>query len=153
MDDRYQSFTVMILKIHRCIQKIKVEETAEYNLKGTHVSCLYYLYKETELTETELCDICQEDKSYLSHSLRYLEANGYIFCDSAAKKRYNAPLTLTQKGKELGAFIAQKIDSVFEPASKGITEEERSVLYRCLSRISQNLDNICKKYNQPEKAK
>ena len=81
MDDRYQSFTVMILKIHRCIQKIKVEETAEYNLKGTHVSCLYYLYKETELTATELCDICQEDKSYLSHSLRYLEANGYIFCD------------------------------------------------------------------------
>lgn len=151
MDDRYQNFTVMILKIHRAIQKIKVEETAEYSLKGTHVSCLYYLYKKTALTATELCEICQEDKSYISHSLRYLETNGYISCNSAAKKRYNTPLSLTDKGKKVGAFISEKIDSVFEPAGEGMTDEERGVLYRCLDRISRNLDRFCGKYEKKEK--
>lgn len=147
MYDRFQNFTVMILKIHRCIQKIKTAEIAEFNLKSSHVSCLYYLYKENTLTATELCEICLEDKSYISHSLRYLEANGYISCDSEAKKRYNAPFYLTEKGRELGAYIAEKIDTVLEPASDGMTEEDRVTLYRCLGQISGNLEKICEKYN------
>lgn len=148
MYTRFKNFTVLILKIHRCIQKIKIEEIAKYNLKSSHVSCLYYLYKENTLTATELCDICQEDKSYISHSLKYLEANGYISCDSTVKKRYNAPLTLTETGKELGALIAEKVDSVFVPASEGLTDEERATLYRCLTKISDNLEKICKNYEK-----
>lgn len=146
MYERFKNFTVLILKIHRAIQKIKTEEIAEYHLKSSHVSCLYYLYKENTLTATELCEICQEDKSYISHSLRYLEENGYISCDSTARKRYNAPLNLTERGKELGAYIAQKIDSVLEPAGEGLTDEDRVCLYRYLTQISDNLDKICRQY-------
>ncbi|MBQ7336771.1 MAG: winged helix-turn-helix transcriptional regulator [Clostridia bacterium] len=148
MYDRYKNFTVMILKIQRAIQKIKSEEMGEFNLKIPHVSCIYYLYKEESLTATELCDICQEDKSYISHALKYLEENGYIFCESTAKKRYNAPFSLTEKGKELGVCVANKIDAVLEPAGIGMTEEERTVLYRCLARICENLDQICEKYDE-----
>lgn len=147
MYDRYKNFTVLVLKIHRCIQKIKTEEIAGYNLKSQHVSCLYYIYKEDSLTATELCEICQEDKSYISHSLRFLETNGYISCDSTAKKRYNAPFSLTEKGKEVGRFIADKIDSVLEPVSYGISEEDRTTMYRCLESISNNLERACEKYN------
>lgn len=148
MYDRYKSFTVMILRIQRAIQKIKSEEMAEFNLKIPHVSCIYYLYKEDSLTATELCDICGEDKSYISHSLKYLEENEYILCKSNAKKRYNAPFYLTEKGRELGFYVANKIDAVLEPAGEGMTDEEREVFYRCLNLIGANLEQVCKKYDK-----
>lgn len=149
MYERYKEFTTLILKLHRCIQKIKSEEISEYNLKSSHVSSLYYLYKEHALTLTELSELCQEDKSHLARSMRTLEANGYIACSSTAKKRYNAPLYLTEKGKEVGAYVAKKIDAVLEPVSDGVTDEDRSVLYRSLTQISRNLEQICLKYAKP----
>lgn len=150
MYDRYKNFTVMILKLHRCIQKIKSEEISEFNLKSSHVSCLYYLYKEDAMTLTELSELCQEDKSYLARSLRGLEEDGYIVCESTAKKRYNALLHLTEKGREVGEFVAKKIDTVLEPASDGVSEEDRNVLYRSLAQITENLEKICKKYTREQ---
>ncbi|MBQ9734478.1 MAG: winged helix-turn-helix transcriptional regulator [Clostridia bacterium] len=146
MYERFKSFTVLVLNINRAIHRIKTEEVAEFNLKGQHVSCLYYLYKEKALTAKELCDICYEDKSYISHSIKYLETNGFIECLQDAKKRYKATLTLTEKGKMTAEKIAKKVDEVFIPASDGLAEQDRAVLYKSLSIINDNLQKICNKY-------
>ncbi len=148
MYERFKAFTVLILKINRCIHKIKTEEMIEFNLKSTHVSCLYYLYREQALTAKELRDICEEDKSYISHSIRYLEENGYIRCDSNAKKRYNATFSLTERGTEIAARIAHKVDAVMTSIGAGLSEEERDTLYKCLNRISDNMQDICARYDQ-----
>ena len=44
MNERFETFTVMINRISRNIRKIKNQEMAEYNLRSSHISCLYYLY-------------------------------------------------------------------------------------------------------------
>lgn len=146
MQERFKTFTVLITKINRSIHKIKTEEMAEFNLKSPHVSCLYYLYKAEALTAKELCDICAEDKAALSRSIDYLETNGFIECNSNAKKRYKALLMLTEKGKEIAKRIAQKIDNILEQASASITEESRKVMYQSLETINENLNKICEKY-------
>ena len=120
---------------------------AEFDLKAPHVSCLYYLYKKGPLTATELCDICHEDKSYISHSLKSLEADGYVQCDSSAKKRYNAPLFLTENGRELCGRMVTKIDRVLEAAGLDLDDEDRKVFYSSLLKISNNLEAFCEKYN------
>ena len=148
MYERFKNFTVLIMKINRSIHKIKTEEMAEFNLKSPHVSCLYYLYKEGALTAKELCDVCEEDKASLSRSLDYLESNGYVSCASSAKKRYKAPLTLTEKGREVGAQIAEKVDRVLDPASMGLSEEHRAIMYESLALVCENLEKICKKYGE-----
>lgn len=148
MQKRFETFTVLISKIARSIRKIKTEEMAEYNLKSPHVSCLYHLYKAGELTAKELCDLCEEDKAAISRSIEYLEKGGYIVCRSTAKKRYRAPFTLTERGLAVGEHIAKKIDTVLEEASAGMREEEREILYKSLSLISDNLQKICKKYGE-----
>lgn len=150
MQERFKTFTGLISKISRSIRKIKTEEMDKYNLKSTHVSCLYYLYKEKSLTAKQLCDICGEDKAALSRSIVYLEENEYIYCDSNLKKRYNSAFKLTEKGKEIAKCIAEKIDSILDLVSAGLAEEKRFVLYESLSHISDNLDNICKKYEKKE---
>ncbi|MBO5955066.1 MAG: winged helix-turn-helix transcriptional regulator [Clostridia bacterium] len=146
MKERFRTFTVLITKISRCIRKIKTEEMDELNLKSPHVSSLYYLYKMGDMPAKELCDICKEDKAAMSRSISDLEMNGYLKCESTAKKRYNSALTLTEKGEEIGKYIADKIDSVLNLASEGLTEEKRAILYEGLELISNNLEKFCEKY-------
>lgn len=146
MEKRFQNFTVLVTKINRSIHKIKAEEMSVFGLKSPHVSCLYYLYRFGALTAKELCDVCAEDKAAISRSIDFLESNGYILCNDNAKKRYRSALELTEKGREVGLHIAQKIESIVDQASQGICEQDRAVLYQSLSIICDNLENICKKY-------
>lgn len=146
MKDRYEVFTTQIAKLSRCIRRIKSEEMAEFHLKSPHVSCLYYLHKQKEMTAKELCDICDEDKAAVSRSIDYLEKNGYISCDSKTEKRYKSPLYLTELGEKIAKKIAEKIDGILDKASEGLSEENRKIFYSSLFLISENLQRICDKY-------
>ncbi|MBQ4354444.1 MAG: transcriptional regulator [Clostridia bacterium] len=148
MEERFKTFTVLIAGINRCIRRIKTEEMAELGLKSPHVSCLYYLYKTDSLTATELCDICEEDKANISRSIRHLEENGYIVCNAKTAKRYQSPLELTEKGREVGKIVAGKIDRILEEASEGLSEADRITLYRSLTLIHDNLRKICSDYGE-----
>lgn len=142
MKDRFETFTVLISKISRNIRKIKNQEMADYDLRSPHVSCLYYLYSSNGLTATDLCELCEEDKATISRSLGYLENNSYLTCESKSAKRYKTPLLLTEKGKEAGKRIADKIGLVLSQISTALTEEERIAFYRSLSIISNRLEDI-----------
>lgn len=142
MEARFETFTTLITKIYRNIRKIKNQEMSKYNLKGTHVSCLYYLYSAEGLTAKELCEKCEEDKATISRSLDYLETNGYLTCKSKSSKKYKTPIMLSEKGMDIGKEIADKINRVLKKAGVGLTEDERSSFYRSLATISNNLDVI-----------
>ncbi|MBQ7879979.1 MAG: transcriptional regulator [Clostridia bacterium] len=146
MQERFENFTVLITKINRLIHKIKAEEMTEFDLKSPHVSCLYYLFKAERLTASELKDVCAEDKASISRSVEFLERNGYIECRSDAKKRYNAELTLTEKGKEVGRAIAKKIDAVLLCTAEEISENERKIMYKSLRVVLESLEKYCAKY-------
>lgn len=146
MLERYETFTVLIAKLSKCIRKIKSEEMSEYNLKNSHVSCLYYLYKMEALTATKLCEICGEDKASISRAIDFLEENGYINCSSTAKKRYNSVLILTEKGQQIASKIAEKIDKILEKVIIGLNNDDRVIMYKSLNLISNNLESFCKKY-------
>lgn len=144
MVERYEAFTVLITKINRSIRRIKNQEMAKYNLRNSHVSCLYYLYIGKDLTATDLCERCEEDKATISRALDYLETNGYIAQRSKSEKRYKTPLVLTEKGRVAGKRIAQKIEQLFIEVSKDVCETEREALYRNLSAISKGLERRLK---------
>ena len=150
MKDRFETFTVLIAKISRNIKKIKNHGMAAYDLRSSHISCLYYLYSSDGLTATELCEKCEEDKATISRSLEYLEKNGYITCESKLVKRYKSPLVLTEKGRDAGKKITDKIDLTFDEISAGLTEEERGVLYRSLSIVSDGLEAVVKQFDEKE---
>ena len=145
--ERFKTFTVLIAKINRSIRRIKNEEMAEFGLKSPHVSCLYYLYKENGLTAKELSDICDEDKAAISRSIVQLEAEGYITCAKDGKKRYRAPLILTERGKEIAEKLAVKIDGILDFAAEALDAGERESFYSQLSRVSDILQKFCEKYN------
>ena len=147
MIERFETFTVLIAKINRNIRKIKNQEMEEYQLKSTHISCLYYLYTQEGLTATELCEKCEEDKATISRAIDYLEKNNYLTCEAKNAKRYKTPFILTEKGLEAGKKISEKIDQVLEEVGMGLTEEERTAFYRSLTIISDGLEQISNKYH------
>lgn len=146
MKERFETFTVLINRISRNIRKIKNQEMAEYGLRSTHISCLYYMFTNEGITATDLCERCEEDKATISRTVDYLETNGYLTCESKSAKRYKSPLVLTEKGLEVAKKIAYKIDSVLAEISVGLTEEKRVAFYHSLSVISESLDKVAKKY-------
>ena len=146
MEERFETFTVLVTKLSRAIRRIKTEEMAEFDLKSPHVSCLYYLYKENKLTAKELCDLSSEDKAALSRSIEYLEEGGYVSCEDEVGKRYKSPLTLTEKGREIGGKLAEKIDRVLSLAGEGVPEEHRLIMYKSLTLICQNLEKMTEEY-------
>ena len=148
MQQRYETFTVLINRISRNVRKIKNQEMAEYDLRSVHISCLYHLYLSDGLTATELCERCEEDKATISRGLDYLEQRGYLTCASKSQKRYKSPLTLTDKGAEVGKKIADKIDGVLEQISDGLTEEERVAFYRSLAIVSNSLDAVARLWKE-----
>ena len=144
MTDRFETFTTLITRISRNIRKIKNQEMADYELRSSHTSCLYYLYLCGELTATDLCERCEDDKATISRALDFLEQNGYITCLSESTKRYKTPLVLTEKGKQAGKIISAKIDGVLRTLDERLSEEERTTFYRCLAIISDSLDAVSK---------
>ena len=144
MQERFETFTVLINRISRNIRKIKNQEMAEYNLRSAHVSCLYYLYVHNGATATDLCERCEEDKATISRALDYLETNGFLTCESKSAKRYKSPLILTDKGNEAGKKIADKISGVLDAVSDCLTEEERIAFYHSLTIISESLELLTK---------
>lgn len=149
--ERFKTFTVLIAKINRSIRKIKNEEMAEFGLKSPHVSCLYYLYKEDGLTAKELSDICDEDKAAVSRSILALEKLGYLCCESESKKRYKAPLSLTEEGRRVAERLANKIDSVLDFVGNAIPEDERVRFYENLNSVCEDLQKFCQKYDNSER--
>ena len=140
MNERFETFTVLIAKISRNIKKIKNQEMLEYGLRSVHVTCLYYLYSSESLTATDLCELCEEDKATISRGLEFLEENGYIVCETQSGKRYKSALLLTEKGMDVGKNITDKINFVLNEVCTDLSEDERVEFYRCLKVISDSLE-------------
>lgn len=119
MEERFEAFTVLISRISRSIPRIKSEEMAEFQLKGPHVSCLYYLSLADGLTAAALCERCDEDKAAVSRSLDYLEKGGYITCESGAGRRYRTPLHLTERARRSAGPSTKKSSALWRGPAGG----------------------------------
>lgn len=145
--ERYRYFTALITKINRNIKRIKSEEMSEFELKGPHVSCLYYLYTTGGTTASEICEMSEDDKATISRSIDYLEEIGLVNESGTDTKKYNVTLSLTEKGLEVAGKIAQKIERILDIAGTQIKDKKRKVMYECLMSINENLENIVKGYD------
>ncbi len=145
MNERFETFTILINRISRNIRRIQNREMAAYHLRSAHISCLYYLYTMGSMTASKLCEQCEEDKATVSRALDHLEKNGYLTCETQNAKRYKSPLVLTEKGMEAGRYMTEKLYEVLAESDSGMTVEELTAFYKSLSVISSNLETIAKR--------
>ena len=153
MEQRYTTFSLLLINISRCVQKIKNVEMAALGLKGKQVQCLFGLYNCAEgASLTKLGEMCGEDKGMMSRTVKELAAEGLVYVDAKRERKYKNPIRLTKKGEHIAQIVAEKISAILEEGSLGISDEERVRLYRSLGLISENLGKICKKYDQKQES-
>lgn len=137
MKDRFEAFITGVTVCYKYIQRIKSMEMTELGLKGTHVTCLFYLNNHPEgLTAAQLCGLCAEDKASVSRTVADLRARGYI---APSEKHYRAPLKLTQEGRKAAKQMEPLIERWVLSGGDGLTEEQRKTFYQSLALIGDNL--------------
>lgn len=134
-------FTQTIQKLNRIVSKIKNMEMKNYNLKGTHIMCLYYLglYKDG-LTTTQIVKKCDEDKAAVSRALAFLQENEYVYTTKDEDSGYNYLYFLTKAGKTITDEINVKINKALDKGGEGLTDEKRNLFYESLCLIQSNLE-------------
>ena len=142
MQDRFKTFTGLVSRVSRCIKKLKSDKMTEFNLKGPHVYCIYYLYVYGSMTASRLCEFCHDDKALLSRSMDFLEENGYITRDFGSK-RYRSKIKLTPKGIIVGERMVEIVNEILDEASQGLNEESRAIMYESLELVCNNLEKMC----------
>ena len=145
MENRFENFTVAILKLNKLIQKIKLYEMRDYGLKAIHVMCVYYLRTRGELTASELSKLTLEDKAAISRAISFLNEKGFVNYDS---NKYNAPIKLTGEGNKVSEYINRRADSAVNAGGGFLTEEERINFYSALELIAENLKNYYENLNK-----
>ena len=147
MEQRYATFSSLLINISRCVQKIKNIEMAALGLKGKQVQCLFGLYNCAEgVSLTRLGEMCGEDKGMMSRTVKELVGEGLVYVDAEHGRKYKNPVRLTEKGERIAGIVAEKISAILEEGGAGISDGERAQLYRSLGIISENLTEICNKY-------
>ena len=153
--ERFETFVLLIDAIHKSINKVKNEITADCGVKSVHTMWLYELLIHPKgLTATELAAKSRIDRSLVSREIRELERGGYIASDSVSGKRsYNSRITLTDKGKILAKKISESAYTVQQSVSKDISAEELRSFYTVLEKIHENLKNEINAKGADDKSK
>ncbi len=137
MEKIFENFTVTVMKINKLVNKIKVHEMKEYGLKAVHVMCIYYLNENPQgLKASELVKLTLEDKAAISRGLALLRDKGYVSYDP---DKFSAVIKLTDAGKKLADFIADKSEKAVNECMVVFSEEERLQFYKSLHCIADNL--------------
>ena len=140
MIERFEQFTTTITQIYKNLQKVKMQEMADLDLRGTHVMCLFQLNRHKDgLTVTQLSTLCGEDKAATSRTVSELIQKELVTTDPS--KKYRAPIMLTEKGQEAANHVDKMAAQAVQTCGQGLTDEERESFYRSLSIISDNLKN------------
>lgn len=149
MEQRYTTFSLLLINITRCVQRIKNVEMAALGLKGKQVQCLFGLYNCPDGESlTKLGQMCGEDKGMMSRTVKELIEEGLVYVETGHGRKYKNPIRLTPQGEHIAGFVAEKISAILEEVSEGISDDERAKLYRSLGAISENLTKICKNYDR-----
>ena len=140
---RFEQFCASVSGLYRCIQQIERDEMEKYGLKGAHAQYLVALHGRTDgMTAAQLAFACDRDKAAVSRSVAEMEAKGLLRREAAGDSAYRARLRLTEAGRAAARYVCEKAQAAVEIAGRGISDEERAVLYAALAKIAANLQKL-----------
>ncbi len=143
MIDNFEKFSFAISELHRYLNKITTDEMERYGLKGPHAIYLFVLYRYDEgITGAELSELCFKNKADVSRAMGSFEKKGLIVKRGGEKNSYRAHIMLTENGKRITEALRERASVLVDHIGKGLTEENRNILYETLGLIASNMRNM-----------
>jgi len=146
MEGRYDRFTTMIAALYQNIQKVKMLEMENFDLRTIHATCLHHFSQHPSgLTLKELTELCEVDKAAMSRCVAELQEKGLVHSDDVSTKKYNRAWKLTDRGEDVAEETNQKIDEAVNYVGSFLREPDRAQFYLWLTQITGNLEEYVQK--------
>lgn len=87
----------------------------------------------------------------VANSLKKLEKDGYITRTTDNGDTRCNRIAITEKGRSILDESKTLFEAVDEKMLEGLNENERTLLFSCLSRMKQNLASICEENKEDER--
>ena len=143
--ERFEQFSYLIFEISRYWHKLASEEMERHGLKGQHSVYLMALERNPGgVTAPQLCEICRKDKADISRSMAIMERMGLVTRESIHQNLYRSVFKLTESGMALADQVRKRATLAVKLAGKDLTEDARSIVYKSLDLIANNLRDLSK---------
>lgn len=144
--ERFMRFVNLIDGVHKNVQKLRLDNAAEFGMKSVHIFWVYELALHPEgLSATELAAKTNIDRSLISREISALESKGFIHIDKQSGKRtYNSKLTLTDSGKAAAEKIKNLAIKFQNIANNNVSQDELIIFYSVLEKLYNNFEGMNK---------
>ncbi|KGP72108.1 MarR family winged helix-turn-helix transcriptional regulator [Pontibacillus yanchengensis] len=111
-----------------------------YNLAPEQNLIMMLLWEEDGLTQNQLAQKLNKDKTNVARMASNLEKKGFITRSLSIEDRRSLKLYLTEEGKQLGEKVIPIAEEFNDVVCNGITNEELMELERILNKMNKNVD-------------
>ena len=144
MIQRFEQFSYAISSIYRHILKLEKEEMEKHGYRASYALYLSVMSRyPLGITATRLGELCDRDKAGISRVINEMEEKGLVRRECYKDNFYRAKLILTPEGRKAALYVRQRAEIAVAEAGKGLSDEDRKILYSCLETIESNLRQIC----------
>lgn len=123
--------------ISRCGRRYRTEQFAPLGLKSCHGGYLLEICQQPGISQEELTDKIQVNKSNIARQVAVLEEGGFITRTACGKDKRVLRLHPTEKALAVLPQIQQTLRSWEQTLTADFTPEERNTLYALLSRMQE----------------
>lgn len=132
----------LISKIREKVNKRLIKEMEGHGIAGivtSHGDILYALNQRSRMTMAEIASVIGKDKSTVTALVEKLVRLEYVAKERDTTDTRIIYVTLTPKGEALKPVFNQISQEILDAFYAGISEEEKEILFRLLSKIYCNL--------------
>jgi MarR family transcriptional regulator, lower aerobic nicotinate degradation pathway regulator len=126
------SLGFLLAKVYQRAFSIFKQELATYDLTPPQLGILRFLWQEDGMTQIELSEKCQVDRTTLGGLIDRLERNGLVERKRHPNDRRAHQIKLTAKGKDLEKPLILCSQSALEKLTTGLNQQELAELTRML---------------------
>ncbi len=133
-------FGFMIGRLRKSIRREFDEKAAPIELTGAQFLVLHRLWAGDGILTSVLTKEVSSDGGTVTGLLDRLESKGLIRRERSAEDRRAVHIWLTKAGRDLEAPVLEIIAALNEKALGGLSEKEKTTLFRLLEKVEKNLD-------------
>lgn len=115
------------------------QQSKGISLERYHYTLLLINENNEMLTQKDLADLLQVDKSFMVNMINYLEKNGFVNRITNMSDRRQYLIKLTDKAKGILLSINNVFTVINKEALKGLSQNKIDCFYEVLNTLQKNL--------------
>ncbi len=135
MFDIENSLGFLLAKTHQRGYALFKAPLEKFSLTPKQFSLLAFLWKQDGLSQVELSDKCQIDRTTIGGLIDRLQKQGYVRREPKPEDRRAFQIHLTDKGISLEEELLSIARKVTDTFTEGLSPEETEILRRLLKKL------------------